>query len=59
MTIQDIDTDTKEGRLLISALALLTSQPMLRIENRTVIGTQTSTGEMLKHLEELKTYIYS
>lgn len=59
MRLQDINTETLEGKLLMSALGILTSQSYLKIENRSVIGTRTTPEEMLKYVENLKTYIYN
>lgn len=48
--IKQIDTRTKEGRLLMSALGILTVSPELMINGK-IVGTETTPGEMLGHLE--------
>lgn len=58
MTISDINTATVEGRLLMAALAILTTTPELIVQGEKVKGTDTTPDKMLGHVEQLTKVMY-
>lgn len=53
-----IDTNTPEGRLLMAALAVLTTQPSLELNKKTVAGTQMEPDQMLEQVYLLQEKMY-
>ena len=47
MTIQDINTDTREGKLLMTALAILTVSRDITIDGKKINGRECGPDEML------------
>jgi len=58
MSIREINTETKEGKLLMAALAILTTNSRLAINGKIINGRQTTPDKMLEHLDKLREEIY-
>lgn len=58
MEFNQINTNTKEGKLLMAALAMLTSQPALQLNGEAKRGTNMTPFEMLDEVEALGRKIY-
>lgn len=56
--LNDIDTNTIEGRLLLAAIAALTGQPSLLIKGLIVDGRNIHPDEMLQKLHELSIHMF-
>lgn len=52
--LSDINCTTIEGRYLFAAVALLTSQPKLKISVQEMNGEQMHPNEMLHHLHKIQ-----
>ena len=46
--LNDIDTTTKEGRVLFAALVILTQSPEVQVQDEIINGRETSPDEMLQ-----------
>lgn len=58
MSLERINTDTEEGRLLLAALGTLIMQPILNIGGTVLNGTKMSIPEMLRKIEEVKDELF-
>lgn len=58
MTIRDINTATPEGKLLMAALAILTTTKEVKINGTIVNGTDTTPDQMLAHVNALSIEMY-
>lgn len=57
-TFQNINTATEEGKLLVAAIATLTTQPSLILFKKPMVGTQMTPEEMIDHCRILAEVIY-
>lgn len=58
MTLNEINTESKEGKLLIAALSILTVSDNLQIMGKEVNGRQLEPDVMLSKIEEVSDYMY-
>lgn len=57
--IKGIDATTKEGRLLMAALCILTTQPSLLLLGETVKGVMMQPDEMLEKVDKLQRQMFA
>ncbi len=57
-SIKQINTGSIEGRLLMAALAILTTQPSLELFKKEVKGTEMQPDEMLEQVGKLQIEMY-
>lgn len=58
MTINEINTDTREGKLLMAALAMLTTTEEVSYLGTVITGTITTPDEMLDFVNAVSEKIY-
>ncbi len=56
--LSDVNTNSKEGRYLMAALAILTTQPKLKLFGEDKSGEQMTPNEMLEHIYKLQKTMY-
>jgi|SRR6185312_6477137 len=56
--LSDVNTNTKEGRYLMAALAILTTQPKLKLFGEERSGEQMTPDEMLGQVYKLQETMY-
>lgn len=56
--LSDVNTNSKEGRYLMAALAILTTQPKLKLFGEDKSGEQMAPDEMLEQVYKLQETMY-
>lgn len=58
MTILEINNETKEGRMLIAALAVITTSPKVTLRGKRINGQKITPMQVLQELDKLQKEIY-
>lgn len=59
MNISEINTSTKEGKLLMMALAALTVSPSICVNGQQLDGTKMTPDEMLSEISKTADLVYN
>jgi hypothetical protein len=58
MTLNNIDINSREGRLLMAALCILTTSPELTIDGKKVDGRKLNPNDLLNQLVDFGEWMY-
>lgn len=58
MEINEINTETKEGKLLLMAVAALTCSPEVHVNGKVFNGRKTTPFEMLDEINEVAEEVF-